>query len=165
MNLFESGGKKILGVNALQTNDRDVVRAIRRYRNHLHLVAGMKHWKVLDQNRNIIQIFPMGSIGPKAAIGTLTKVRNYLESIGQYTRQKGESGGVSDYRQNQQVEKKPQKQTVSPLKRTEEKIKRYVELVRKPTMGAAKRARLSKAIDRLKENIRTNLINKEKKTQ
>jgi hypothetical protein len=40
-----------------------------------------------------------------------------------------------------------------------------VELVRKPTMGAAKRARLSKAIDRLKENIRTNLINKEKKTQ
>ena len=81
------------------------------------------------------------------------------------TQDKKASLGVTDYRQNQQVEKQPQKQTVSPLKRTEEKIKKYVELVRKPTMGAAKRARLSKAIDRLKENIRTNLINKEKKTQ
>lgn len=92
--LLNEGGKLILGANPLQLTTDGLVRHLRRFSDHITVDHGGKHYTIRDKNGNMIHTFTTGQIGPKAAIGTLTLVRDHLEKIGAYTRQKNESAGV-----------------------------------------------------------------------
>lgn len=159
MNLFESGGKFILGVNTVQASPNDVIRALRQYHPHIQLVDGGKHWRIHSRDGRLLHAFTKGTnLGPKSIMGTLSAARAELERVGQYQRQKGESGtSYIQKRQNVEVADNQEESNVDPKELLQQKISKYIELVKKPSMGQGKRTRLTRAIGRLKERIKERL--------
>jgi hypothetical protein len=103
--VVESGGRRILGANPLQLTSDGLKRHLNKFSKHITLDDGGKHFIIRDKNGNVIHSFTKGKIGPKAALGALTIVRDHLEKIGAYTREKNESEGVGrKRRQNITVE-------------------------------------------------------------
>jgi hypothetical protein len=148
--LSEAGGKNILGVNALQVNASDILRVIKRWQPHISSQQGAKHHKITDNTGKTVTKMPK-NIGPKGAIDTLTAIRNHLESRGLYQREKGEHAGLIGKRQNVEVSTPKTTETpqLSLQDRVKAKVQRYVDLTSRPSMSAAKRQRLFKAIEQL----------------
>ena len=145
--LVESGGKRILGMNALQANSHSLISHLNRWNSHLSFEHGGKHTIVRDPRTNkLITTITKGKIGPKAAIDTLTTVRNHLESIGAYVREKGESRGIVTRRQNKEVsdEKKSpiREKTPEELAAKREKLKSIV----RQRFGEKKQERIERAL-------------------
>jgi hypothetical protein len=149
--LLESGGKMILGINALQANTGDIIRVIKRWTPHITISQGAKHHKIVDSSGRVITIMPT-NIGPKGAIDTLTRVRNHLEKLGHYKREKGEQAGLIQIRQNQTVSSTTGSET--PEKREPKEV-RYKALLSRPSLNAAKRERIQKALRRHLESRKT----------
>lgn len=155
--LFEAGGKNILGVNALQVNANDILRVIKRWQPHISSQQGAKNYKIRDNTGKTITTMP-SNIGPKGAIDALTAIRNHLESRGLYQREKGEHAGLRQKRQNVEVSTPQTTETpqLSLQDRVKAKVQRYVDLTSRPSMNAAKRQRLFKAIEQLNKKHSNN---------
>jgi hypothetical protein len=145
----ESGGRIILGVNALQAKHGDIIRAVNRYKN-VKIEQGGKHIKVTDTKGNVVTVFPK-NIGPKGSIDTLTKIRDHLVSAGEYTPSEHENKGLTQQRKNRWQESNTSaKITPSVSDQLSKKIKLYTDLVSRPQMGEGRRSRYTRVLTQLK---------------
>lgn len=154
--LIESGGRRILGANPLQLTSDGLRRHLNKFSRHITLVDGGKHYAIRDNNGNVIHTFTKGRIGPKAALGALTIVRDHLEKIGAYTREKNESQGVGrKRRQNTIVEPgeiTPEDRQKSEIERMSAK-RDWLRTIIRGGMKQRQRARIENKADRLQSRL------------
>ena len=59
--LSEAGGRMMMGVNPLQMNNKDIIRFLNKWSDHVSVERGSKHHKILDKSGNIIDTFTIGT--------------------------------------------------------------------------------------------------------
>lgn len=153
--LFESGGKRILGVNPLQMTRKGLQQVINQFGAHVELQYG-NHGKIIDKKTgNVLMTFTNASkIGPRASIDVLSTLRNHLKSIGAIKEDNRESKGTNNRRQNTVV-KDEEKKTAIPEKSTEE-LKQKEERLRavvQERLGEKRKGRIRRALERVQQNL------------
>jgi hypothetical protein len=144
--LLESGGRNIMGVNPLQMKSRDILRFIGKWKKHVSIDSTTNHHRLLDSNGNIITTFTMGELGPKSALGVISKLRDHLVSKGVYVVQPNERSSLTPKRKNTRVEDGKESQT--DKKPREEVIKAIVDRLKSGSIGQRKRRRLERIVSK-----------------
>jgi hypothetical protein len=106
--LLEAGGRMMMGVNPLQMNTRDLLRFVKKWKDYVSIETGAKHHKLLDNRGNVFHTFTVGRIGPKAALGVISTLRDHLVSRGLYELQPNERQSLIARRQNTVQNVEPQ---------------------------------------------------------
>lgn len=163
--VLESGGKKILGVNPLQLTQRGLRRLVNNYSSHVELEQSKTHNKIIDKTTgNTIHKFTVGKIGPKAAIDTVTALRNHLKTIGAYKLESGESKGTIQQRKNITTNSADSSSAIperSP-EQLQDRMNRLKEIV-KEKLGKKKQQRINRAIERLEGRVNKPMLESWKK--
>ena len=141
--LSEAGGRMMMGVNPLQMSNRDILRFLNKWRDHVSVERRSKHHKILDNRGNVIDTFTSGRIGPKAALGVISNLRDHLVSIGQYKLQPNERSSLIARRQNQYQRVEPQ-HFVDPRK-----VNILRAILSSPSTGERRRARIQDSLNKI----------------
>ena len=94
------GGRRILGVSALQIDTPDdFMRAVKPYVKHLVITTTGSGTKISTPDGQLLHIVNKGSrLGPKTAITGLTRIRDHLLMNGLYEPENNENVGIRSMR-------------------------------------------------------------------
>jgi hypothetical protein len=143
--LTESGGRMMMGMNPLQMKTRDIIRFINQWKEHVTVDGSGRHNKLIGKDGSVITTFTRGELGPKSALSTISRLRDYLVSQGVYTLKPGERSSIIKRRQNSSQAVESQE---AIKKSRQEKINRVVERLKSGSLGAQKRKRLEQIVAR-----------------